>query len=188
MTLTLGWKTPACLITSSNTSPTPAEKISRGTDNWWRWSKNCWYPSLTNIIRSSALVISSPTTTHTLVSFIKGLVHPKMKIRLFYSPWKHSRCMWLSLDVRCSERKVFIMFEIWISIFQKRMDSLKGAFIHPPEPCEGYFITDAHTLFHIFRTRSSKYPFIPIERLGGTRTMFYVTPIGFFWKKKATYT
>ncbi len=52
------------------------------------------------------------------------------------------------------------------------MDSLQGAFIHPPEPCEGYFITDAHTLFHIFRTRSSKYPFIPIERLGGTRTIF----------------
>ncbi len=28
------------------------------------------------------------------------------------------------------------MFEIWIFIFQKRKDSLQGAFIHPPEPRE----------------------------------------------------
>ncbi len=33
-----------------------------------------------------------------------------------------------------------------IYIFQKRMDSLQGAFIHPPEPCEGRFITDAHII------------------------------------------
>ncbi len=48
--------------------------------------------------------------------------------------------------VRSSEREVFITFEIWIFIFQKRMDSLQGAFIHPPEPCEGCFITNARTL------------------------------------------
>ncbi len=33
------------------------------------------------------------------------------------------------------------MFEIWIFIFQKRMYLLQGAFIHPPEPCKGRFIT-----------------------------------------------
>ncbi len=49
-----------------------------------------------------------------------------------------------------SEKKVFIMFEIWIFILQKCMDSLQEAFIHPPEPCEGRFITDVHTLFHVF--------------------------------------
>ncbi len=43
--------------------------------------------------------------------------------------------------VRCSEREVFITFEIWIFILQKRMDSLQWAFIHPLEPCEGCFIT-----------------------------------------------
>ncbi len=29
------------------------------------------------------------------------------------------------------------------------MDSLQEAFIHPPEPCEGRFITDACTLFDV---------------------------------------
>ncbi len=27
------------------------------------------------------------------------------------------------------------------------MDLLQEAFIHPPEPCEGRFITDAHTFY-----------------------------------------
>ncbi len=30
---------------------------------------------------------------------------------------------------------MFITFEIWIFIFKKCMDSLPGAFIHPPKPC-----------------------------------------------------
>ncbi len=54
------------------------------------------------------------------------------------------------MTVSGSERKVFITFEIWIFFLQKRMDSLQEAFIHPPEPCEACFITDARTLFHIF--------------------------------------
>ncbi len=29
------------------------------------------------------------------------------------------------------------------------MDSLQEAFIHPPEPCEAHFITDARTLFDV---------------------------------------
>ncbi len=68
------------------------------------------------------------------------------------------------------------------------MDSLQGAFIHPPEPCEGRFITDACTLFHVFWTESSKHPFSPMERLGGARTIINLTLIGFVWKKKVTYT
>ncbi len=44
------------------------------------------------------------------------------------------------MAVRCSEREVFITFEIWIFILQKRMDSPQGAFIHPPEQCKGRFI------------------------------------------------
>ncbi len=32
------------------------------------------------------------------------------------------------------------------------MDSLQEAFIHPPEPCEARFITDARTLFDYFWT------------------------------------
>ncbi len=79
-----------------------------------------------------------------------------------------------------SEKKVFIRFEIWIFIFQKRMDSLQEAFIHNfIQLCEAWFITDARTLFDVFRTVYSKHPFIPIVRLGGARTIFYITQIGF---------
>ncbi len=42
-----------------------------------------------------------------------------------------------------------------------------GGLYSPPEPCEGRFIMDAHTLFDVFRTGSSKHPFSPMERLGG---------------------
>ncbi len=76
------------------------------------------------------------------------------------------------MTVICSEREEFITFEIWIFIFQKCMELLQGAFIHPLEPCEGRFIKDAHTLFHVFRTGSSKHPFSPMERLEGARTIF----------------
>ncbi len=80
------------------------------------------------------------------------------------------------------EKKVFITYEIWIFILQKRMDSLQEAFIHPPEPCEARFITDERSLL------LTKTPAYPIERLGGARTIFNITPIGFVWKKKVTYT
>ncbi len=65
------------------------------------------------------------------------------------------------------------------------MDSLQGAFIHPPEPCEARFIKDACSIFHVFRTVYSKHLFIPMERLG---QFFYITQIGFVWKKNVTYT
>ncbi len=68
------------------------------------------------------------------------------------------------------------------------MDSQRETFIHPPEPCEGRFITDAHTLFHIFWTVDNKHLLIPTERLGGARTIFNITLIGFVWKKNVTYT
>ncbi len=35
------------------------------------------------------------------------------------------------MTVICSEREEFITFEIWIFIFQKCMELLQGAFIHP---------------------------------------------------------
>ncbi len=91
-----------------------------------------------------------------------------------------------SAEVR---KKVFITFEIWIFILQKRMDSLQEAFIHPPppEPCDD-FIKDARTLFHVFWTVDKKHPINPIVRLGGARTIFNITPIGFVWKKKVIYT
>ncbi len=38
------------------------------------------------------------------------------------------------------------------------MDSLQEAFIHPPEPCEARFITDALTLFHVSWTVEQKTP------------------------------
>ncbi len=72
-----------------------------------------------------------------------------------------------------SEKKVFITLEIWIFILQKWMDSLQEAFIHPLEPCEGRFIMDAHALFNVFRSVYSKHPFIPMERLGRARTIFF---------------
>ncbi len=67
------------------------------------------------------------------------------------------------------------------------MDSLQEAFIHSLEPCEGRFITDVHTLFHVFWTEQQT-PAYTIVRLGGARTIFNITPIGFVWKKKVIYT
>ncbi len=66
------------------------------------------------------------------------------------------------------------------------MDSLQEAFIHAPELCETRFIMDACTLFHVFWTVENK--LTPIVRLGGARTIFNITPIGFVWKKKVVYT
>ncbi len=68
------------------------------------------------------------------------------------------------------------------------MDSLQEAFIHSPEPCEVRFITDVHTLLHVFWTVDNKHPLTPIERLGGARTIFKITQIGLVWKKKVIYT
>ncbi len=47
-------------------------------------------------------------------------------------------------------------------ILQKRMDVLQEALIHPTEPNEARFITDARTLFHVFWTVDKK----PIEGPG----------------------
>ncbi len=65
------------------------------------------------------------------------------------------------------EKSGFLPFEIWIFILQKRMDSLQEAFIHSPEPCEGHFITDARTLFHVFLTVDKKHPLTPLKGLEG---------------------
>ncbi len=78
-----------------------------------------------------------------------------------------------------SDRKVFIMFEIWICFLQKCMDLLQEAFIHPPEPCEACFITDACTLFNIFWTVEQKHPPTAIITLRRVRTMYNITLIGF---------
>ncbi len=42
------------------------------------------------------------------------------------------------------------------------MDLLQEAFIHPQEPCEAHFITDAYTLFHVFWTVDKKHPLTPL--------------------------
>ncbi len=42
------------------------------------------------------------------------------------------------------------------------MDSLQEAFIHPSESSEARFITDAHTLFHIFWTVDKKHLLTPL--------------------------
>uniref|UniRef100_A0A672NZQ0 Solute carrier family 12 member 2-like n=1 Tax=Sinocyclocheilus grahami TaxID=75366 RepID=A0A672NZQ0_SINGR len=74
------------------------------------------------------------STAHTGVSYV--LRHPPERLPLM-------------TDTR-SEKKAFIMFEIWIFFLHKCMDSLQEAFIHPPEPCEARFITNAHALFDVF--------------------------------------
>ncbi len=51
-----------------------------------------------------------------------------------------------------NDRKVFITFEIWIFVLQKRMDSLQEVFIHAPEPCEARFIMDVRALFDVIWT------------------------------------
>ncbi len=71
---------------------------------------------------------------------------------------------------------------------QKHMDSLQEAFIHPLEPCEARFIMDAHTLFNVSWTVEQKDPPMPMIELRSARTIFYITPIGFVWKKKVIYT
>ncbi len=59
-----------------------------------------------------------------------------------------------------------IMFEIWIFILQKRMDSLQEAFIHASEPCEACFTMDAHALFDVSWTVEQKHPPTAMIRLG----------------------
>ncbi len=86
------------------------------------------------------------------------------------------------------EKSVYYIWNMDIYILQKCMDSLQEAFIHPPEPCEGRFITNACTLFHVFWTVDKKTPAYPFVRLGGARTIFNITPIGFVWKKKVIHT
>ncbi len=66
------------------------------------------------------------------------------------------------------------------------MDSLQEAFIHPPESCEGRFITDARTLFDVFWTVKQKHT--PTAMITLARTIFYLTPIVFVWKKNVIYT
>ncbi len=68
------------------------------------------------------------------------------------------------------------------------MDSLQEAFIHALEPCEAYFIMDAHALFDVFWTVEQKHPPTAMITLGIARTIFNITPIGFVWKKKVMYT
>ncbi len=53
------------------------------------------------------------------------------------------------------------------------MVSLQEAFIHAPEPCEGRFITDAHTLFHVNRTVDKKHPLTPLKGLAGQDNFLY---------------
>ncbi len=55
---------------------------------------------------------------------------------------------------------------------QKCMDSLQEAFIHPLEPCEERFITDARTLFHVFWTVDKKHPLTPMKGLEGPGQFF----------------
>ncbi len=68
------------------------------------------------------------------------------------------------------------------------MDSLQETFIHPPEPCEARFITDARGLFDYFWTIEQKHPPTAILKLGRARIIFNISPIGFVWKKKVIYT
>ncbi len=86
------------------------------------------------------------------------------------------------------KRKVFIMFGIWIFFLQKHMDSLQEAFVHAPEPCEARFIMDACILFDVFWTVKQKHPPTAMITLEIARTIFYITLIGFVWKKKVIYT
>ncbi len=62
------------------------------------------------------------------------------------------------MTVSRSEKKLFISFERWIFVLQKRMDSLQDAFIHPPKPCEAHFIMDALALFDYVWTVEQKHP------------------------------
>ncbi len=73
-------------------------------------------------------------------------------------------------------------------MLQKRMDSQQEAFIHPPEPCKACFIMDAHALFDVLWTVEQKHPPTAMIELRRARTIFYLTPIGFIWKKKVVYT
>ncbi len=56
------------------------------------------------------------------------------------------------------------------------MDSLQEAFIHPLEPCEACFITDAHALFDVFWTVEQKHLPTPILTLERARIIFYIIP------------
>ncbi len=44
----------------------------------------------------------------------------------------------------------------------KTHDLLQEDFIHPPESCEAWFITDASTSFNIFWTVDKEHPLAPL--------------------------
>ncbi len=76
-------------------------------------------------------------------------------------------------------------------LFQKHIDLLQEAFIHPLELCEarffGFFM-DLHTLFDVFWTVQQKYPLNAMIKFRIARTILTITPIGFIWKKKLIHT
>ncbi len=95
---------------------------------------------------------------------------------------------WNSFCIRQSaEVREMFMFEIWIFFLQKNMDLLQEAFIHSQELCEARFIMDSRTLFNVLWTVVQKHPLTAMLRLRRARTIFYITPIRFFWKRKAIY-
>ncbi len=71
-----------------------------------------------------------------------------------------SRCLLSAIEQW--EKSVYYILNMEC-ILQKRMDSLHEALIHPPEPNEARFITDARTLFHVFWTVDKKHQLNPLR-------------------------
>ncbi len=83
-------------------------------------------------------------------------------------------------NFRLWQLEVLIMFEIWIFFLQNLWICYK--------PCEARFIMDACALFDVFWTVEQKHPPTPVIKLRRARTIVYITPIGFIWKKSVIYT
>ncbi len=60
--------------------------------------------------------------------------------------------------------------------------------IHISNIINTFFLTSADCGKRKMLTSSELDLFIPMERIGGARTIFYLPPIGFIWKKHVTYT
>ncbi len=78
----------------------------------------------------------------------------------------HARCLrptssaWMASTYdsqRKWEKSVYYIWNMEIYLIKNTWIAT-GDIIHPPEPCEAHFITNARILFHVFWTVDKKHP------------------------------
>ncbi len=103
---------------------------------------------------------------------------------VFYSPSKHPRCMWL-YSFRRIQSELYKKIVLAPPILSM---GINGCLLDPVQKMWKKYL--ASVIKHPAHGSGGwiKALFIPMERIGGARTIFNLTPIGFIWKKHVTYT